>query len=171
MINYKIIFFVLSLFCLIACNCSNKTKSSTQKAINIPNSKYKALQLFKNDSVLYFKTNFILNKTNYLNKNINYLLDDLELPVNLYYPGIDGVPPNLYYSTIYLQFTNDLIVKESLEKRKQSPLILIIYFENPISTERMKKIRSITKGNWGKDAIEIFGKEKIKDIEMITKGF
>lgn len=139
--------------------------------MNISNSKYEALQSFKNDSLLYLKTNFILNKTNYLNKNISYLLNDLELPVNKYIPGIDGVPPNLYYSVISIQFTNDLMVNESMEKRKQSPLILIIYFEKPISTERMNEIRSITKGNWGKDAIEIFGKEKIKDIEMVTKGF
>lgn len=172
--HFKTNFVVLMLLGLIACNCSNKTNKSTSK-VSIQNPldtikyKYRKLALFKGDTLLYLKTNFINNKQYFIGKNISYLLKNLELPVNkyLYSPTF---PPNSVYNHISLQFTNDVTVQNHINK-KQSPLILILDFEQPISILRMREIQAITKGKWGSDAIELFGNEKIKDIEMVTKGF
>lgn len=153
---------------IVSCNCLNKKISKETTNINIKD--YKTLASFKSDSLLYIQRNFIGEQSEFAGKTINTFLDKLEIPPKSFLVGIGGSPYTTYIG-VTLQFFNDVEVEKKVEIKK-NPMIMNVYFETPVSSEKMDKLLTETKGNWDEKVVRKYlGDEKIKKIALVDYGF
>ncbi|HTN22197.1 MAG TPA: hypothetical protein VL125_17095 [Pelobium sp.] len=161
--------YILIMGCLFITCCGMQNRGINLKYnTNMKEDGYQPLSDFKNDTISYIKDNFIKHKSNYIGKEIKNLLNDLELPIKIYYLGIDPNVEQYYYITF--QFYNDSEVDDKV-RNKVDPLILNIFLENPVKTTIPLSIYKKANKNWTKDASEFWETQKIKDIEMVNHKF
>lgn len=134
-------------------------------------SKYQKLEKFKstgNDTLAYVKNSIIDRKAKYIGKELNILLKDLELPINNYLIGLSnkrGISPD-----ITIQFYDRSEI-DSKRAKKINPVILTIIWETPVDLNIADSMMLKHKGVWTKEEQEYFGKQKVKDIVLVSYNF
>lgn len=153
---------------IITCNCCNKKIDKETTDINIEN--YQPLASFKTDSLLYIQRNFIGEQSEFAGKTINTFLDKLEISPKKFLVAIGGSPYSTYIA-VSLKFFNDFEIEMKVRK-KSNPLIMNIYFEKPVYTDKLIGLLNKTKSVWDEKLFrEYLGYEKIKKIALVDYGF
>ena len=153
---------------LLSCNCINKNKKVVQENNSIKS--YHPLKYFKGDSLQYIEHNFINENNEFTGKTINTFLDKLEISPKKFLVAIGGSPYTTYIA-VSIQFFNDFEIEKKIEIKK-NPMIMNLYFETPVNTQRLVGLLNKTKNNWNEELFrEYLGQEKIKDIKLVNYGF
>ncbi|RYY07385.1 MAG: hypothetical protein EOP43_03410 [Sphingobacteriaceae bacterium] len=157
--------FFIALLAIASCKT---VKHNTQVKLN-ETFQYRPLATFHSDTASYIKYNFIERKQVYLNKKINVLIEDLEVPVRYYTDGtsakyVDSVP------YISLKFYRADVIDRKIMKKKD-PTILVIHFITPLSTSITVPLLRKINSKWTAEAQELYGKQTIKNIELVDYNF
>jgi hypothetical protein len=131
--------------------------------------KYIPLSRYEKDIVKYIKENFLKNKKSYIDKEMSYFLDNLEIPIYKFTSSI-GYPPNSVYSHISIKFYNDVTIANKV-KNKEERIVMVISFNPPLQPNIIEPIMQEAKGKWTKEVHQFFGKQKVKNIEIVEYGF
>ena len=151
--NKNIIMFTVVLGLLTACSVVKPMK----------NKSYSSFKKFNNDTLQYVKFNFYERKNLYIGKELNVLLSDFEMPVKSYtshflYNDLTGMSISVFESNIERM--------KNISTHKKSHNIIIV-FEKSIPFENVSTMLRKNEGNWTKDEKEFFGKQIVKDIDLM----
>ena len=130
---------------------------------NINSETYRSFKKFDNDTLGYLKSNFYDHKEFYKEKELGVLLNKIELPIKSYTPifNINDV------TGIYISLFYDLKEKRYKLSNKEKTHNLIVEFRKPIPVNEISNMLLKNKGNWTKDEAEFFGKQIVKDIDLM----
>ncbi|GGI25209.1 hypothetical protein [Pedobacter mendelii] len=134
-----------------------------------PDEKYKPLSSYSGDTSLYIIENFVTNQAFYKQKPLNVLLRTLEVPVKYFVYGSD-TDDMLNSKTVSIGAYNFSEI-EKKTKKKMEPSILVIYWNKPLSIDRITKLVRKNSRKWEGEVSELFGEQVIDHIDYVHYNF
>ncbi len=114
----------------------------------------------------YTNQNFIGDSSEFVGKSLDIFLNKLEIIPKIFLVSIGGSPYTTYVA-VSIQFFNDFEVDKRI-KNKDNPMIMVIYFQTPVDSDKMGELLKKTKNKWDEKLFrEYLGREKIKKIMFV----